>query len=316
MHRLVVRIAGLALCASALGGCGMLGLDEGPSAQGQRERAAATDTSPMAPDVTANVRQAQLLRSQGDTAGATRILSQLMLVEPDDPRVVGEYGKLLVQENRSADAIEFLHRAIELQPSDWMLYSALGVAYDQQSDATNARLAYDRALALKPGEPAVLNNFAMSRMLAGDTAMARTLLLQAKANGSTDPKIDTNIAMLDRMAPLPAPVAAAPVPAKAVATAAPHKTVARAELPPPPTTAPAQRAPVTVGGARVVMQDVPVDPLAGPVARKTHGAKPAKLAKRGAPARVAAVKPADKKKAKPAADHIPALRMTADAGKP
>ncbi len=88
----------------------------------------------MAADIDGGVRQAQLLRTSGDLDGATRILSQLMLAAPDDPRVVGEYGKLLVQEKASADAVQFLRRAIELQPNDWTLYSALGVAYDQQSD--------------------------------------------------------------------------------------------------------------------------------------------------------------------------------------
>ena len=82
------------------------------------------------------------------------------------------------------------------------------------------------------------------------------------------------------------------------------------------------------------MQEVPVDPLAGPVGHATHGAKPPKLAKTGKPAKLAKAappanaKPATRtvaaatpakptKTAKPnARDHIPALRMTADAGKP
>ncbi len=80
----------------------------------------------MAPDLDVSVRQAQTLRLSGDVAGATRIMSQLMLVYPDDARVVGEYGKLLVQEKASADAVAFLRRAIELQPNDWTTYSALG----------------------------------------------------------------------------------------------------------------------------------------------------------------------------------------------
>jgi Flp pilus assembly protein TadD len=321
MHRIAVRIAILALGASALGGCGMMGLGGDDASTGDKAKAThaddATTPSTMTFDVATNVRKAQLMRSTGDTLGATKILSQLMLVYPDDPRVVGEYGKLLVQENRSAEAIEFLQRAVQLQPSDWMLYSAMGVAYDKQNDSNNARLAYERALQLKPGEPAVLNNYGMSRMMAGDMTGARSLLMQAKANGATDPKIDTNLAMLDRL------TAPAVVPAPdAIASVAPRRpaTVARAELPAPAHVAPAA---LGHGNGQVVMQDVPVDPLAGPVAHRT--VKPAKVAKavkhNAAPVHVAAVatKPADKpakKTAKPAADHIPALRMTADASKP
>jgi hypothetical protein len=98
--------------------------------------------------------------------------------------------------------------------------------------------------------------------------------------------------------------------------------------------------PIAHGDRQVVMQDVPFDPLAGPVG---HHAKPtgkpvkptklAKPAKPTAPAHavaanvpakpparaVAANVPAKPpvKPAKPnAKDHIPALRMTADASKP
>jgi Flp pilus assembly protein TadD len=341
MRRLAVRIVGLALCTTALTGCGMLGggggdTDVAPAAHND-------SVAPMSADIGTGVRQAQLLRTSGDLNGAMRILSQLMLGAPDDSRVVGEYGKLLVQQGRNADAVQFLHRAVELQPNDWTFYSALGVAYDKQSDAPNAKLAYERALVLKPGEPAVLNNFAMSRMLAGDAVAARTLMLQAQASGSTDPRIAQNLALLDSRTPAAAPVtaiaAARPVaaPAQAVAIAAPRAPVVANS-----TLAPAHGAPLPIahGNARVVMQDVPVDPLAGPVGHAAHPAKPvpakpSKLAKAGKPAKVAtAAKPDKTAKAtdkpaphvladakppkKPAAahDHIPSLRMTADASKP
>src|ERR1700709_1380818 len=142
MRRLAVRIVGLALCTTALTGCGMLG--GGGGGEPDMARVAHNDAmAPMAADIGAGVRQVQLLRTSGDLNGAMRILSQLMLGAPDDSRVVGEYGKLLVQQGRTADAVQFLHRAVELQPNDWTLYSALGVAYDKQSDAPNAKLAYE-----------------------------------------------------------------------------------------------------------------------------------------------------------------------------
>ncbi len=330
MRRLFVRVVGLGFCASALAGCGMMGGGDDSTAPPQMH---ATDNTPMAADVTTAIRQAQLMRTSGDLDGALKILSQLMLGTPDDPRVVGEYGKLLVQQNRMADAVQFLNRAIELQPGDWTLYSALGVAYDRQNDQPHAKLAYERGLTLKPGEPALLNNFAMSRMLAGDTAAARTLMLQAQASGSTDPRIAQNLALLDARAPVgAAPVAvAAATPAPTVATAAPRTPVVVVGSASP---APAHGAPLPIahGNAQVVMQDVPADPLAGPVGH--HPAKPSKLAKTGKPAKVAAVAkpqagakppvreaaasapPKPAKPAKPAKGGIPALRMTADASKP
>ena len=96
------------------------------------------------------------------------ILSQLMLVASDDPRVVSEYGKTLAQKGRAQEAVQFLTRASELQPNDWTLYSALGVAYDQLGNQSAARIAYEHALTLQPGEASVLNNYALSRMLAND----------------------------------------------------------------------------------------------------------------------------------------------------
>ena len=50
------------------------------------------------------------------------VRSRLKSVERDltgRARVVGEYGKLLVQQGRSSDAVQFLSRAVQLAPSDW-----------------------------------------------------------------------------------------------------------------------------------------------------------------------------------------------------
>ena len=112
---------------------------------------------------------------------AAKALSQLMIVAPDDARVVGEYGKVLTQLGRPGDALPFLNRAIQLDANDWTLYSALGVAYDQADQHTKAHAAYERALALKPGQPDVLNNMGVSRMLAGNLGDAQKLLNQACA---------------------------------------------------------------------------------------------------------------------------------------
>lgn len=315
MRRLLVRIAGLALCAGALAACSA-GADHItlPSET-------SGDNAPMGSDLTAAIRQAQLLRLKGDLDGTTRILSQLMLAAPDDPRVVGEYGKLLVQQGRTADAVQFLQRAIELQPEEWTFYSALGVAYDQNNDRDRAKLAYEHALSLKPSEAVVLNNYAMSRMLAGDTPAARSLLMQAQATGSTDPKIAQNLALLNAMSPTPMAALPAPAPAMAAAPRTPVASNAVAPL----ASAHGVPQPITQSGThgntQVVMQAVPVDPLAGPVGR--HRAAPGAKPARHVPARGVAAntppkpaKPTKPTKTAKAHDAIPALRMTADASKP
>lgn len=226
--------------------------------------------------IEASVRDAQAKRLQKDYAGAVHVLSQLMMVAPDDARVVSEYGKTLIQQGRSREALDFLQRAAQLQQGDWTVYSALGVAYDQAGDYVSARSAYERALVLKPGETTILNNYAMSRALAGDLSQAKSLITQASA-GSQDERIARNLKMIDGLTP----VAASPAPS--AASAAPTKTAA----------VPAAK----VSNGSVVMQAIPADPKAGKVAK----AKPRK------PTATAANTPAKK-----TADGIPALRLAND----
>jgi Flp pilus assembly protein TadD len=229
----------------------------------------------LAESVDAGVRDAQIKRSQKDYAGAIKVLSQLMLIAADDPRVVGEYGKVLVQQGRASEALDFLGRAVQLQPGDWMLFSALGVAYDQKADYTNARIAYERALQLKPGESTVLNNYAMSRLQAGDLDAARRLIANA-GQASQDERIAHNRQMIYAMkAP---PKSAVPTNGYAAVPANGHaaptsKTASGAPRALARTLTPAE-------GKAVVMQAVPKDALAGPVGKAKPGKKTA--AKKGA----------------------------------
>jgi Flp pilus assembly protein TadD len=233
-----------------------------------------------------SIRQATLLRLAGSYPEAVKHLSQLMMVAADDPRVVSEYGKTLAQMGRASDAVNFLTRAEQLSPTDWTVYSALGFAYDQIGNQKQAQTAYEHALVLKPGEPSVLNNYALSRLQAQDTAMAYALAAKAEsANASLgDEKIARNIAMIRSMAPetpVTAVAASKPAPAKSetsMAKAAPASQsfvpVAQQDLPhmPPPSASKVSLSPLPTPESRVVMQRVPVDPLAGPVA--SHPPRP------------------------------------------
>src|SRR5579862_6696086 len=281
--------------------------------------------------VDGEIRRAELLRAKGDYDEAARSFAQLLLVEPDDARIVGAYGKVLEQQGHSKEALPFLKRAVQLSPNDWTVQSALGVAYDQVDDHVSAKAAYERALVLKPAEGSVLNNYAVSRMLAGDYAGAKRLFAEAEANGAANPKIAGNLEKLATLAPQPTPQPApAPVapqhttqaavqpPAPAVVTkanavmaAAPQAShapmpvmaqdmpvVAKDSHPTPPVHV-AVAAPKALGG-QVVMQSVPHDPLAGPV---HHAAVPTLASN--------AKKPPQPANKKPAAE-TPSLRTAAD----
>ncbi|HEY5338429.1 MAG TPA: tetratricopeptide repeat protein [Rhizomicrobium sp.] len=243
------------------------------------------------------IQDAQVLRQQGKFPEAAKALGQIMLVAPDDVRVMAEYGKTLTQMGRSNEAVAFLTRAVQMQANDWTVYSALGVAYDQLDKRTEAREAYDRALALKPGEPSVLNNYAVSRMLAGDYAGAQKMLMQVQASGANDPRVAGNLAKLAELEASKAPAKAEPV----VTAAAPHANVSAAHA---PVTTAALAPPKAEGG--VMMQKVPTDPLAGPVGkdRTAHATPPAPPA----PVAVASTPP---KAAPSTATHAPAALAVA-----
>lgn len=238
--------------------------------------------------------EAQMLRRAGDYQGAVRTVSQLVLVAPDDPRVLGEYGKTLVAQGQTEDAIAFLSRAIELSPGDWTLYSAQGVAFDQARNYTAAGMAYNRALTLRPGEPTVLSNAGLSRMQAGDLDNAEMLFNEALAQGGTDPRIASNLVMVQdmkaaRAAALPgmdAAPTANPVASNA-AREAPLEPADSAPLPgaverneiPAPTRRTSDAAQALAADPTVMMQRIPEpDPIPEPVAAPAPDLAPAIVA--------------------------------------
>jgi Flp pilus assembly protein TadD len=324
MNRTLPKLAAALLVGSSLAACSTFdGAQTSSRTKDADGSAPRLTTSPksMAAGLDVQINDAVALRGKGDYAGATKILSQLLLVAPDNARIIGEYGKNLVQQGRSKEALDFLRRAVQLQPGDWSLYSALGIAYDQSGDYANAKLAYQQALTIKPGDAGVLNNYALSRMQANDLSSARQLMAQASASGGADPKIAQNAALLASLAPPQIKAQASPAAAKSTATQQATAKPTTTYAPPPPKNM----------GPNVVMQSVPKDSLAGPVRQATSA--PRKLAQDGpdskkpaAPPLVKAAAPATQKSvqtaaSKPAAkkadaNKTPALRMTADAASP
>ncbi|HEY4124993.1 MAG TPA: tetratricopeptide repeat protein, partial [Rhizomicrobium sp.] len=68
----------------------------------------------LAANLDGEIEKAKTQRMLGDNTGAAHALAQIMLVAPDDARVIGEYGKTLVSLGRSDDAVAFLKRAVQL----------------------------------------------------------------------------------------------------------------------------------------------------------------------------------------------------------
>lgn len=326
MNRFLAGISTIALCAVWTSGCASMEVSSkapdapavaaNPSVDASQDTATIEKSLPT--DLPGEIERAHLLRTRGAYEDAARALAQLMLVAPDDPQVVGEYGKTLLQEGRARESVDFLKRAAQISPNDWTIYSAMGVAFDQAGDHTDAKVAYQRALALKPGDPSVLNNLAVSRALAGDVSGAKTMLAQASQTGTNEPKIANNLAAVDAMQKAATPAkAVAPVAQTPAAVPKPTNLATKAPAPiiPQAVAQPslAQGAPQKLGstnaaeteadekklGAGVVMQAVPVDREAGPVhsSQKLADAKSTKkkpVEKQTPPTKLADVKPAPK----------------------
>ena len=235
--------------------------------------AAATPAAPvLSPDadVSMYLSQAQQARKTGDMNQAIKILSQLVLVAPDNPQVVGEYGKTLASYGRSDDAVAFLDRAIQLQPGDWTLYSAQGVAYDQQGKYQSAQLSYARAMELKPGEVVVINNDALSHIQAGDYAGAEHLLNQVSRNSPDYSKISKSVALLAKLKPVTPAAAALPASDHQFALADPKPAAHEAAAASAPAMVPRQQAaiaqpPYPAAKEQVSVAQLPAIPNEEPV---------------------------------------------------
>lgn len=288
MARIIPSLAAVLLCSTALAGCSTLeslnpfGASDPVADRVALEKQVQGNSVPneftgvVPGDLNSGVRVAHELRLAGKYDEASRVLSQLMLVASDDPRVVAEYGKTLLQRGRLEDAAQFLTRATQLQSGDWTTWSALGVAYDQMGNQASAKYAYDHAVALAPNEASVLSNYALSRLLANDVAGARTLAARAaSAGGAVDPKIARNIAMIEATSPQPAPQASA-APAPQIVASAPPVPVTPVQvapvLPPAPKPVAAAPQPISTPTAQVVAETpkpaaaspTPVKPVAAP----------------------------------------------------
>lgn len=298
----------------------------------------AEDKSDSATQIDRAYKDAVEQRLEGDLQGAASTLGQLVLVTPDDARILAEYGKVLAAQGRADDALAFLRRSAQLQPNDWTVYSAMGIAFDQKANYKSAKIAYDRALMMKPGDPSVLSNAGVSRMLAGDLDGAEQMLAQASVEGK-DPKIATNLALV-RSLKAPAPQAAsatkaAPVKQASLAPAAP--VVAAKPAPAPVAASKPAPAPAPVAAnmpapakpmAKNTYEALKNDPTVrmAPIPREEAATKPAPAphvaavtpAPKAPAPHVAAVKAAEAKPAPqttPAAPHVllqaPATKVAA-----
>jgi Flp pilus assembly protein TadD len=126
------------------------------------------------------------------------VLATLYQYHPDDPTLLGTYGRELAQAGRPEEAQPVLTKAIAAGGTDWRLLSAMGSVLDQQAKYNEARDYYQRALKIAPGNVAVLNNLGMSYALEGDLKQAEKTLREASGlpAGNSEPRLRQNLALV------------------------------------------------------------------------------------------------------------------------
>ena len=136
------------------------------------------------PSVNKSIKQASLLLSQGDLAGAEVALKKAIEIEPKSSRAHLRLGSLYLKRGQRELALEHLQKAEKLSPEDVSIVNNLGTLYDQMGQYQRAIEQFDRAIALMPGEAGSYNNLAWLRATCPDGAFrdaAQAVRLARKA---------------------------------------------------------------------------------------------------------------------------------------
>ena len=105
-----------------------------------------------------SIDRAFALHRNGQYAEAEAQYRALLVVVPEEPRVLSLLGTLCLQTGRPGEAIDLLRQAAGLEPGNAATHANLGLALLERGDHVAALASCDRALALAPAYPEALNN--------------------------------------------------------------------------------------------------------------------------------------------------------------
>lgn len=92
----------------------------------------------------------QMLRQQGRLTAATHAYTQALKINKHDPKLLFNYGSLLIDLNRLAEAEKYLHELTLLQPNNPEAHNVLGIVYQQQGRIECALTELRKAIDLAP----------------------------------------------------------------------------------------------------------------------------------------------------------------------
>ncbi len=160
----------------------------------QDELVAQLVNDPTNPD--AAIALSRNLRQTGSYDDATSVLMRAYVQFPTHAGLLGEFGKVFVEQGDPETAVRFLEKSVMEDPRDWTVYSALGVALDQTGNHYKAQEKYRAALAFAPNEPAILINLGLSYAMAGDLKSARHQLTKAAEHPNAPAAARNNLALI------------------------------------------------------------------------------------------------------------------------
>lgn len=147
-------------------------------------------------DLRASIGLSRELRKEGKYEDALGVMLRATATSKNDPYLLAEMGKTLVERGSAEEGLKFLEQAAQKLSSDWSIMSARGIAMDQLEQHRAAQDAYEMALTYSPNNPVVLANYGLSLALEGRLGEAENMLRRAVKHPEASSVVNLNLALI------------------------------------------------------------------------------------------------------------------------
>lgn len=136
------------------------------------------------------------LRGIGSNERAVEVLSQVLIIHPDNPELLLTLGKVFASDGNVLGSAKAFERATLAAPYRADTWASLGTAMDKMERHGDAQTAYERALQIEPNRTSTLANYGLSLALSGNLAAAEEKLRLAAAQPDADMRVTENLALI------------------------------------------------------------------------------------------------------------------------